>query len=169
MTKILGKVFYCLIIIVSIFSIIELFNMFNVESAEYGEPITSATQENLEEVAKYDIGFIEFEKINENNYIATYTFSYQYFDGTKNSYNLFFNGIKLNTEQSAGTLTSTLIKTFYNTKNEVEAKVNIQINYEFTVSNTVVTFKTTSSGEDLSYFTTYMNINGATLVVAMGD
>ncbi len=166
--KTLNIILFVLIVIAGIFSFAEMYAMFNVKSQEIGQPVTSATKEELTEVAKYDVGFVEFEKVADNNYVAIYTYSATEFDGTKNNYELFFNDIKLQSKQTAGTISSTLKKTFYNTDNEVSAIVNINIEIKFTITATMLTFQSNSSGDSLSYFTTYMNIYGATIMVAKG-
>lgn len=145
------------------FATIEMFDV--SKSQELGNPpVTATSKEDLTEVAKYDISYIDFEK-TETGYSATYTFDAIKFDGTTNEYSLFFNGIKLESEQTAGTLTSVLDKNFYNTTNELSASVSIEITLTFTAQKTTLNFTSENTGDELSYFATYMNIYGVIITV----
>ena len=154
------------IIIGGIFCITDLYHTFRVKNAEYGTPITNITRANQEEVIKYELDYIDFLQ-SDNGYIATYTFeSLEDFDGEKNKYVVYFNGIEITDTQTAGTLKSNLIKTFYDTNNKVSANINILIEMKFTVSGTVIQLSTNSSGNDLAFFGNYMTLNGATITIA---
>lgn len=159
------KLIVCaLIILAGVLCLVETYSLFNISNEVVGHPIIFE-KENVEEFLKYDLGYISFNS-EDDKYISVNTFEAVDFDGTKDKYILFFNGDKLNTSQSAGVISSILKKKFYNTQNEVSAEITISITLKFTASQTMLTFETTDSGEDMAYFNTYQNINGATLIVA---
>lgn len=154
------------IVIAGIFCITELYQTFGVKNAEYGTPITNITEANQEELIKYELDYIDFTQ-DGDTYSATYTLEpLADFDGEKNDYVIYFNGVELTDTQTAGTLKSTLIKTFYDTDNIEVAKVNISIELKCTVSATVIKLSTSDSGEDIAYFGTHMTLYGATLTIA---
>lgn len=164
-TKALKLFVTAIILIAGIICSIELYLMFNVKNAEYGTPITEISESNLETVVKYDIGFIEFEKIN-NTYTSTLTYAYHEFDGEKNKYEMFFNNQKLNSNQRLGKIESKITKAFYDINGILKAKVTLNIQILFTKSGTTINFISNNTQQELSYFNTYQSIEGATLTVA---
>ncbi len=165
-SKLINIIVTVLIIAVGLYCGFATVEMFDVsKSQEVGSPPkTSVSIENLEEVAKYDIAYIDFEE-SSNAYTATYTFDAIKFDGTKNQYELFFNGTKLETEQTAGTLSAVLEKNFYNTSNELSSNVSINIELTFTAKQTTLNFTSNNTGDELSYFSTYMDLYGVIITV----
>lgn len=164
--KTIKWLFRIAIIIAGIITAIELYQMFGVKNAEYGTPITNISEADQEELIKYELDYIDFVKVGDS-FTATYSLTaLEDFDGEQNNYVMYFNGIELEDTQTAGTLKSKLIKTFYDTENIEVARVEIDISLTATVSATSITLTTTSDAEDLAYFGTYMTIYGSTLTIA---
>lgn len=168
--KLLNFITFSAIVIIAAICAFTMYNWFSVKNQEVGDPVTAITKEKMEEVINFDLGYIEFEPVEKGNgfnAIYTYTnYSSKDFDGSKIEYALFFNDTKLVDTQSLGSISSTLIKNFYGIANDIVATVEININCQFTVTGSIVTFSTTSSSNDLSYMNTYMNIFGATIKIA---
>lgn len=143
----------------------ETVKMFNVKNEVVGHPITIQDKENVEEFARYELGNINFEK-DSDKYSVTYLYDAVKFDGSTEDYVIFFNGTKLVDTQTAGTISTVLEKKFYNSDGEVDAEISISILIDYSATQTRIVFETKDSGEDIAYFNTYQNINGATIVVA---
>lgn len=163
--NLLKLIIYTVIIISGIVCFAEIYNMVDISNEVVGKPITIQDKENVEEFARYELGYIDFEK-ESDKYSVTYFYDAMKFDGSKEDYVIFFNGTKLVDTQSAGTISTTLEKKFYNSNGEVDAEISISILIDFSATQTRIAFETTDSGEDIAYFNTYQNINGTTIVVA---
>lgn len=169
MKKFLINLIKCAVCIVIIFAGVvcafETYKMFDISNEVVGKPITIQDKENVEEFARYELGYIDFEK-ESDKYSVTYLYDAIKFDGSKEDYVIFFNGTKLVDTQSAGTIATTLEKKFYNSDGKLDAEISISILIDYSATQTRIVFETKDSGEDIAYFNTYQNINGATIVVA---
>lgn len=162
----------CLILIVTgAFCTVELVDLFSVQSGEYGSVISYYTQENYEEFSRFDYGTIDFDTEDFTNYINISTFGSQDFDGTKETYTMFFNGQPLNNVvQTAGRINGDLSLKFYDLNGEEITTVDIHFMVEYLASATKVTISTTNVNNSVSYLNAYMEINGAVLkVVTKGE
>lgn len=155
-----------ILIIVGTFCTIELVDLFSVTSGEYGSVISYQMQENYEDFSKFDYGTINFDTEDYTIYKNISTFGSQNFDGTKENFKLFFNGQPLNNiVQTAGRISGDLSLKFYDLNGEVITTANIYFVVEYLSSATKVTISITNVDDSVSYFNTYMEINGAVLQV----
>lgn len=155
----------CIIILVGIVFGIELIDMFATKSGEYGSPITIETIQGLDIVESYDFGLIEFADSDGDN---TYTFTANYapinFNGNVNSYSLMFNSQPLQEiEVKSGAISGSLTLIYYDTEGEEITSSKLYVSILFYANNTQISFEIQNNNESVSYFTTYMNYNGANL------
>lgn len=168
--KAIKWVAYIAVIVFGFLAQMSLWQMFGVKNAEYGTPITITSEANQSVVVRYELDYVDFEKQDDGTgYTAEYVFDSVEYNGIENEYFVYFNDLELSDTQTAGTLSSRLIKTFYDTDNEVIANVTINIDIVCTVSATTITLTSDSAGEDMSYFGTYMTLNGATLLISVAN
>lgn len=153
------------IIIVGILCGIELIEMFGTKSGEYGSPITIETIQGFDIVESYDFGLIEFaDDDNDNTYTYTATFAPVDFNGSLYNYSLMFNSQPIqDISLSSGAISGSLQLTFYDTEGYEITQSNLFISMSFYANSTVIEFEIQNINESLSYFTTYMNYNGANL------
>ena len=74
------------LIVIGIFSTINLVELFSVSSQEYGSVITIETQNNYNEVSKFDLGTFTLQPTSGNQYSETITLAPEVFDGSNKDY-----------------------------------------------------------------------------------
>lgn len=160
------KYLICIVIIlVGVLSGINLIEMFATKSGEYGSPITIETIQGLDIVESYDFGLIELSDVDgDNNYTMTTSYAPIDFDGNQYNYSLMFNSQPVqDIILSSGAISGTLKLKFYDTEGEIITQANLNISMSFYENSTTISFAMINDNESLSYFTTYMNYNGANL------
>lgn len=157
----------CAIIIVGLLSTINLFEMFGAKSGEYGSPITVEKMQDLNLVETYDFGIIQFtQKKGTNTYTYTQIFAPEEFNGEENNYTLFFNSQPVqNIEITSGALSGDYTINYYGLDGEIESTSQLDIYMSFYEGTTEIHFEIIDENDSLSYFTTYMNYNGASLTL----
>lgn len=155
-----------ILIIVGVVCSVELFAILDIKSGEYGSVFIYDQVNNYQEFSKFDYGTIDFATDNFTNYTSITTYANQNFDGTKNNYQLFFNGRPLNNvSQTAGKLSGDLIIKFYDLDATVITMAELTFTVEYLASSTKVTITTHNQDNSISYLNAYLNINGAVLKV----
>ena len=155
------------LIIVGIFCTIELVDVFNVKSGEYGQVVTFETENNLNEVFKLDYGTIGFDTEDYSNYSNVTTRPAVDFDGTKETYYLYFNDQPLNNvSQNAGRMSGNIEIKFYDEYGSVVSTAKLNVIIEFLAGETKVSVSINNVDNSVSYLNSYMEINGAVLKVA---
>jgi hypothetical protein len=102
------------LIVIGIFSSVNLIELFNVSSQEYGSVITIETQNNYNEVSKFDLGTFNLTPTTENNYSEVITLAPQSFDGAGKDYLILFNGKPANNiDSKSGQISGDVSMTFY--------------------------------------------------------
>ena len=155
------------LIIVALFCGIKLIDMFNVKNATYGTPTTIEEQQGLDEIERYDFGLIIF---NDQDNDGTYTYQQTYapvdFNGNLNEYTMYFNSQPVQQiEQSSGSLSGDITFTFYDVDGAVITSATLEINLVFYEGSTQLLIEIENTKDAVSYFTTYMNYNGAVLKI----
>ena len=155
------------IITVAIFCGLQMFEMFNVKNGVYGEPSTIEQQQGYEEVVRYDFGLLVLEDDNEDTYYNYYqSYAPVDFNGNLNTYSMYFNSQPVqNIEQTSGSLSGDITFTFYNTEGNQISTARLYIRIAFYEGATQVRLDMRDLNNAVSYFTTYMNYNGAVLKV----
>ena len=164
--------FICIILIISgFFTSMLLIDLFSVRSAEYGKVISIETQNNYEDVAKFDYVVIDFSSDDYINYQNISTYSHVDFDGTKHDYLLLFNGkVVSNIQVFAGKIVASYTINIYDTSGSIISSPNMNFLIEFLDGETKITINTVNQDSSISYLNQYMNVNGAILkVVTKGE
>lgn len=157
----------CVIIIIGLLSIVNLFEMFGAKSGEYGTPITIEKVQDLNLVQSYDFGIIQFtEKKDTNIYTYNQTYAPEEFNGEENNYTIFFNSQPVqNIKITSGALSGDFTLNYYDLDGQIESTSQLNIYMFFYEGTTEIRFEITNEDDSLSYFTTYMNFNGANLTL----
>ena len=155
------------LIIVALFCGIKLIDMFGVKNATYGTPTTIEEQQGLDEIERYDFGLILFDdQDNDGTYTYQQTYAPVDFNGNLNEYTMYFNSQPVqNIEQSSGSLSGDITFTFYDVDNTVITSATLEINLVFYEGSTQLLIEIENTKDAVSYFTTYMNYNGAVLKI----
>lgn len=142
-----------------------LYDRFGIENASYGTPITIEQQQGLEEVVRYDFGYITLSDDDEDD---TYTFQQTFapvdYNGNLNDYTLYFNSQPVqNIRVSAGAISGEISFKFYDIDNELITEATLEISIAFYENTTQMLLEIDNVNDSVSYFSTYMNYNGAIL------
>lgn len=159
--------FICFILIaVGVFSSVELIKIFNVKSQEYGTAITIETMNNYKEISRFDYGVIAFDTEDYEKYSNITVFEPENFNGQNKDYVILFNDNMLdNIVVSNGKISGTLNLRFYDVDGNIITTSSLNFIIEYLSQGTRVTCTTTNSNQSVSYFNTYMELNGAVLKV----
>lgn len=157
----------CFILIVcGAFCSVQLVKLFNVSSKEYGTAITIETKNDYNEFVKFDYGSVSFDTEDYIHYVNVSTFANMDFNGNEKDYILLFNGQPLNNlVKSNGRISATLNLEFYDLQGEVCSTANVDFCVEFYARETKVTISMINSNNSVSYFNSYLEINGAVLKI----
>lgn len=155
------------LIIVALFCGIKLIDMFGVKNATYGTPTTIEEQQGLDEIERYDFGLILFDdQDNDGTYTYQQTYAPVDFNGNLNEYTMYFNSQPVqNIEQSSGSLRGNITFAFYDVNGAVITSATLEINLVFYEGSTQLLIEIENTKDAVSYFTTYMNYNGAVLKI----
>lgn len=155
------------LIIVALFCGIKLIDMFGVKNATYGTPTTIEEQQGLDEIERYDFGLILFDdQDNDGTYTYQQTYAPVDFNGNLNEYTMYFNSQPVqNIEQSSGSLRGNITFAFYDVNGAVITNATLEINLVFYEGSTQLLIEIENTKDAVSYFTTYMNYNGAVLKI----
>lgn len=158
----------CVLIIFLGFSAgVWLNDRFGVKNQSIGTPVTIEQQQGLEEVAKYDFGYIQFSDEDEDGtFTYQQTFSPVDFNGNLNDYTLYFNSQPVqNVVENPGAISGDISFKFYDINNELITSATLEISIAFYDNTTQLILEMENNNEAVSYFSTYMNYNGAILKV----
>lgn len=155
-----------ILIVVGIFSSIKLIEIFNISSQEYGTAITIETENEYEEISKFDFGIISFETEDYINFSSITTYASQEFDGENKDYLLLFNDQPaINIIIGSGKISGDVVLVFYDLAGEITSKAELHFVVEYFASQTRVTVTITNENDSIAYLESYMGINGAILKV----
>ena len=154
------------LIVIGIFSTMNLVELFSVSSQEYGSVITIETQNNYNEVSKFDLGTFNLTPTTENNYSEVITLAPQSFDGAGKDYLILFNGKPANNVNSkSGQISGDVSLTFYDLEGKEITTANFNVAIQYYVTQTVITISMTNENDSVSYLSNYANMNGAVFSV----
>ena len=155
-----------ILIVIGIFSTINLVELFSVSSQEYGSVITIETQNNYNEVSKFDLGTFNLTPTTGNNYSETITLAPQTFDGANKDYLILYNGKPANNiDSKAGQISGDVSMTFYDLEGKEITTANFNVVIQYYVTQTVITISMTNENDSVSYLSNYTNVNGAVFSV----
>ena len=154
------------LILLGIFATIDVVEMFSVASKEYGTVITIETENNYEEISKFDFGSIGFESEDYITFTNVSTFAPQEFDGEGKDYMLLFNDKPaLNTTITNGKIVGDVSLVFYGLDGEKVSNAKLNFVIEYYASQIKVTTTIINENDSVAYLETYMGIQGAVLKV----
>ena len=154
------------LIVIGIFSSINLVELFNVSSQEYGSVITIETQNNYNEVSKFDLGTFSLQPTSGNNYTETITLAPETFDGAGKDYLILFNGKPANNVDSkSGQISGDVSLTFYDLEGKEITTANFNVAIQYYVTQTVITISMTNENDSVSYLSHHTNTTGAVISV----
>ena len=155
-----------ILIVIGIFSTMNLVELFSVSSQEYGSVITIETQNNYNEVSKFDLGTFTLHPTSGNNYSETITLAPEVFDGANKDYLILFNGKPANNVDSkSGQISGDVSMTFYDLDGKEITTANFNVAIQYYVTQTVITISMTNENESVSYLSNYTYMNGAVFSV----
>ena len=154
-----------LLIIAGIVSGLNLSSIWSQESKVVGIPITIESQNNFEQLCKFDESLM-FETEDYVNYVSITNYSHYDFDGASNSYSLLFNDNLVDSaEFGAGEIKVTITINFYSTTGELASVVDLNVDVLFYEDNTQVTITTINENNSYAYLTRFILNNGFVLKV----
>ena len=154
------------LIVIGIFSSVNLIELFNVSSQEYGSVITIETQNNYNEVSKFDLGTFNLTPTTENNYSEVITLAPQSFDGAGKDYLILFNGKPANNiDSKSGQISGDISMTFYDLEGNKVTTANFNVSIQYYVTQTVITISMVNENDSVSYLTHHANTSGAVISV----
>ena len=154
------------LIVLGIFSSMKLVELFNVSSQEYGSVITIETQNNYNEVSKFDLGTFTLQPTSGNNYSEIITLAPETFDGAGKDYLILFNGKPANNVDSkSGQISGDMSLTFYDLEGKEITTANFNVAIQYYVTQTVITISMTNENDSVSYLSHFTNTNGAVISV----
>ena len=154
------------LIVLGIFSSINLVELFNVSSQEYGSVITIETQNNYNEVSKFDLGTFTLQPTSGNNYSEIITLAPETFDGAGKDYLILFNGKPANTVDSkSGQISGDVSLTFYDLEGKEITTANFNVTIQYYVTQTVITISMINENDSVSYLSHHTNTTGAVISV----
>ena len=155
-----------ILIVIGIFSTINLVELFSVSSQEYGSVITIETQNNYNEVSKFDLGTFTLQPTSGNQYSETITLAPEVFDGSNKDYLILFNGKPANNiDSKSGQISGDVSMTFYDLEGKEITTANFNVAIQYYVTQTVITISMTNENDSVSYLSNYTNVNGAVFSV----
>lgn len=157
----------CIVLIISgIFCGINLVEIWSQKSGVYGSIESIETQNNYNEVVKFDLGTISFESDNNVDYSYSYSDGYKEFDGTSVNYSLLVNdSIVSNVVFESGKIIADVNFNFYGSDGEVDSVANLNIYIEFLSDRTEISITTKNENNSMAYLMRYVNTNGFTIKV----
>ena len=154
------------LIVLGIFSSINLVELFNVSSQEYGSVITIETQNNYNEVSKFDLGTFTLQPTSGNNYSEIITLAPETFDGAGKDYLILFNGKPANNiDSKSGQISGDVSLTFYDLEGKVITTANFNVAIQYYVTQTVITISMINENDSVSYLSHHTNTTGAVISV----
>lgn len=154
------------LIVIGIFSTMNLVKLFSVSSQEYGSVITIETQNNYNEVSKFDLGTLNLTPTSGNSYSETITLAPQAFDGANKDYLILFNGKPANNiDSKSGQISGDVSMTFYDLEGKEITTANFNVAIQYYVTQTVITISMTNENDSVSYLSHHTNTNGAVISV----
>ena len=154
------------LIVIGIISSVNLVELFNVSSQEYGSVITIETQNNYNEVSKFDLGTFTLQPTSGNNYSETIILAPESFDGAGKDYLILFNGKPANNVDSkSGQISGDVSLTFYDLEGKEITTANFNVAIQYYVTQTVITISMTNENDSVSYLSHFTNTNGAVISV----
>ena len=155
-----------ILIVIGIFSSINLVELFNVSSQEYGSVITIETQNDYNEVSKFDLETLNLTPTSGNNYSETIILAPETFDGANKDYLILFNGKPANNiDSKSGQISGDVSMTFYDLEGKEITTANFNVAIQYYVTQTVITISMTNENDSVSYLSNYANTNGAVFSV----
>lgn len=161
----------CAILIVAgIFSSIVVIDMFSVESSVVGGPKTFESENNYNVVSNFNLDGIVLDSEYYQQYSAMIEKEPVRFDGSLSDYNLIFNNKPVsNLVISPGKILGDLIIDFKDLEGEIITTATVNIKIEYLASCTRVYLTMENINTSVSYFNSYISINGANLKVLIKE
>lgn len=156
----------CIVLIISgIFCGINLVEIWSQKSGVYGSIESIETQNNYNEVVKFDLGTISFESDNNVDYSFTYTDGYIEFDGNSDYSLLINDSLVSDVIFEAGKIIADAKFKFYGSDGKVVSLAELNIYIEFLSDKTVISITTKNNNNSMAYLMRYVNVNGFVIKV----
>lgn len=152
----------CVLIVAGFFCMTNMIQIWSQTSGVYGQPYTIETENNYEQIAKFDFGAIAFETEDNVHYTSTTIFNpVENFNGENGDYALLVNdNLASDVTFYAGEIDCTYIMNVYNTKGEIVSTPVLDITIKILDTQTNIDVNITNEDNSYGYFTQYMNYNG---------
>lgn len=161
---------YCIcgvLILLGLFCMANMIEIWSQTSGVYGEPYTIETENDYEQIAKFDFGVIVFETEDNINYTSTTIFNpIDNFNGVNGDYMLLVNdNLISDVTFYAGEVDCTYSMNVYNTRGELVSTPVLDITVKILETQTNITINMTNENNSFGYFSQYMNYNGIILKI----
>lgn len=156
----------CFVLIVaSVFAVINIYSKMTTRSFVNGK--IEYVEVNYKEVITTDLDPLLLYPKEYGTYYFDDHFGQVEFDGTKNNYEIYVNGMPTNNKQiSAGFISADFIVEIYDVNNKLVATPTIKIRYDFYSNETLLTLTANITAETEAYLKTYVEDNGFKITVA---
>lgn len=159
----------CFIVCLSgAFAGIDIYKKMTSESYTYGTVIYKEIQ--LDSILDFDLDGLTLYEDEDGSYFYEETIGAIEFNGLKENYNIYVNGIPLSkTKLDAGYISAEYKDFYYDVSNNIVASVTLTIKFEFLSSETRFSIRTEISSNAESYLQQYIQDKGFKIQVIKED
>lgn len=155
-----------IIIVVGVISCFKIQSTLDIKSQEVGTAIYIEEKQDYDVISTFDIGSMSFEAEDYETYKNISSFKPETFNGTDKDYKMLINDRPADKNNVyAGKIESEFVFNFYNTDDSVLSTAKINIVVEYLAKETRVTTIMKNENSSVSYFDSFMEINGLVIKV----